>query len=166
MVSFGLDRCCSDGGSLFYYSSATFLVALLYLGIFALGVFAIFFPAINMTNGMIKNLRLLLGRASPFLLCSSFGSKSLSSIILSNRAFFFPTVLGLLISVRGYFDTFFWNIINRPSSTQGHWERWSDGIAIWYKTLWGLGWVMLVPQAPALPILVKRAFCQKAGICR
>jgi hypothetical protein len=25
MVSFGLDRCCSDGGSLFYYSSATFL---------------------------------------------------------------------------------------------------------------------------------------------
>jgi hypothetical protein len=115
-------------------------VALLYLGIFALGVFAIFFPAINIDQWDDQKFTSLAWAgialfALFLLLVANLYHRLFSQI----GAFFFPTVLGLLISVRGYFDTFFWNIINRPSSTQGHWERWSDGIAYMVQNPLGLG---------------------------
>ena len=51
----------------------------------------------------------------------------------------YPLLLGVLAVLRGFFGTFVWNIVVRPSSTQGHGERMADGIRFMIDQPWGLG---------------------------
>lgn len=115
-------------------------ITLLYLGIFALGIISLFIPALYIEQwDTLKPFALGAGMLFLFLL------SALSFINLKQR--FFPVAVGMIFPVlfcglllaRARFDTFFWNIILRPSSSQGHWERWTDGVQYIIRYPQGLG---------------------------
>lgn len=115
-------------------------MSFLYLLLFFLGVLAIFFPALNIDNwDEQKFSSLVWAGVALFALFLVLVANLYHKFFSQMGAFIFPALLGILISVRGYFDTFFWNIINRPSSTQGHWERWADGFSYMIQNPFGLG---------------------------
>lgn len=116
------------------------LVATGALSLFGLGTTALFAPVFSITPW---------DAWKPVSL--AFASISIISLIvltignLKKRWFFqgmglvFTFLLSWLVAVRFFFDTFFWNILLRPSSSQGHWERWKDGAEYMLQYPLGLG---------------------------
>ena len=114
--------------------------ALFFLVLFAFGIISLFFPALFITHWDALKWWSL-GVSLVFFL-------ALSIILLKNayvRHFplwggaVFLFALGGALLTRMLADTFFWNIILRPSSSQGHWERWMDGVRFIVKNPFGLG---------------------------
>jgi hypothetical protein len=114
--------------------------ALLLIGLLGAGIAAVFFPVLFLERwDELKPLALAGGSAA---LVAMLGLLTLNL----KRGYFsmaggavFPLALAGLLIMRARFDTFFWNIILRPSSSQGHWERWSDGAYYIMASPLGLG---------------------------
>jgi len=115
---------------------AAFFHFLLFCG----GVAALFFPVFFLEKwDELKIFAIFAaGIFAAILLFSDFfaARKNLFSPILGA---IFPAVLGVLILARAFFDTFFWNILFRPSSTNGHFERMADAISAIFQNPFGLG---------------------------
>lgn len=115
---------------------AAFLHFLLFCG----GVLALFFPVFVIDRWDEFKI-LALSFSGIFLVAMTLSvffsiQKPLFSPLLGSV---FPVVLTGLLAVRAFFDTFFWNIIFRPSSTQGHFERMSEGISAIFFHPFGSG---------------------------
>lgn len=114
--------------------------ALLLIALLGAGVAAVFFPIFFLDRwDELKPLALAGGSAALVAMLA------LLTLNLKRRYFsmaggaVFPLALAALLVMRARFDTFFWNIILRPSSSQGHWERWSDGVHYILASPLGLG---------------------------
>ena len=115
-------------------------VAIAYLTTFGLGVLALFAPALAIEHwDELKPIALTAAVAALVVLCIFLLRNWPRRDFPRVPALVFPFFLGGLVAVRAFFDTFFWNIILRPSSTQGHWERWGDGVYYMLQYPWGLG---------------------------
>lgn len=114
--------------------------AVAYLGLFILGIVGLFYPALFIDywdelklSALLIAIAVLVG----MIVMLVRGWKKEEFFHLGG--IFFPLALSGLIAVRTFFDTFFWNIILRPSSSQGHFERWTDGARDMILYPFGLG---------------------------
>lgn len=115
-------------------------IALLYLGVFGTGVLSLFLPAFFLTAwDTMKFPSLIAGGISLIALLTLLWRSEQEKYFSPVGGILFPLILIALLAVRAFFDTFFWNIILRPSSSQGHWERWSDGASAMIQNPLGLG---------------------------
>jgi len=116
------------------------LLALLYLVLLGLGISAIFTPAFIPDEwDDLRFISLACAGIALFMMLLVFVANVYHRFFSQAGGFFFPTVLGALIYARAFRGEFFWNIIYRPSSSQGHWERWSDGVRYIIENPLGLG---------------------------
>ncbi len=126
--------------ALFVVQAARPFVALAYLALFGGGIVALFFPALFIEHwDKLKIVAVVLASAFWILLAAMMTWNIPKQAFSQMASVLFPLFLGGMIAVRMLADTFFWNIILRPSSSQGHWERWSDGVFYIIKYPLGLG---------------------------
>lgn len=126
--------------ALFVVQSPRPFAAIEYLAIFGSGIVALFFPALVIDRwDELKPIAVIAASGCLVLLLASFVWNLRQRAFLPTASVVFPLFLAMMIFVRARFDTFFWNIILRPSSSQGHWERWSDGAYYIFKYPLGLG---------------------------
>lgn len=125
----------------FIIESRSFFAVFLYLITCFFGVIAIFYPAFfnieswdAMKDISIKISLLFFSLSTIFFIFNLF-----QKYFLRFFSFLILSCLGLIIFIRYYYDTFFWNIILRGSSTQGHYERSLDGIKDIINYPFGLG---------------------------
>lgn len=116
------------------------LASIFFLFLFGMGGLSLFFPALFIEYwdelkwpSLLVSLTFFLGMC--VILLKNLYTKL---IPLSGGMFFIFALSGLLLT-RMVADTFFWNILLRPSSTQGHWERWTDGMYYMIQNPFGLG---------------------------
>jgi hypothetical protein len=120
-------------------SKRTFL-AFLYLLLFFLGIVSLFFPILFIEQWDELKFLSITGAQIVIVVMILFLVVNLYHRCFPQwGSFLFPIILGTLIYVRSFFDTFFWNILLRPSSSQGHWERWGDGVQYIKEYPLGLG---------------------------
>jgi hypothetical protein len=110
-----------------------------YLTLFGLGLVAMFFPALIEMWDQLKPISLLLTSLVLALMLMIFFINIRKEYFSLIGATFFPAILTALIYARMYGGEYFWTIILRPSSTQGHWEQWQTGIAEMFAYPFGLG---------------------------
>jgi NADH:ubiquinone oxidoreductase subunit 6 (subunit J) len=114
--------------------------ALLYLAFFGLGISAVFFPILSIEHwDDLKPVALIGGGVGLFFLLMMMIQNVIKEWFSGLGSIIFLITLIAVVAVRAVKDTFFWNIILRPSSSQGHWERWSDGAKYIFENPFGLG---------------------------
>lgn len=126
--------------ALFVVQSARPFVAIGYLALFGGGIFGLFFPALVIEKwDALRPVSLAISALflALLLLLQAWNSRRQAFPLLAGMVF--PLFLGALVFIRAFYGAFFWNIILRPSSSQGHWERWSDGAYYIMQYPFGLG---------------------------
>ncbi len=114
--------------------------ALSYLLLLGIGLMSIFLPILTSERWDELKFLSLTGAGFMLMLMLLMFVANLQHRFFSQfGGFLFPTLLSAIMYVRARYDTFFWNNIVRPSSSQGHWERWSDGVKYMIENPLGLG---------------------------
>lgn len=127
-------------GAVFVFQARRPGVAFSALLLFLFGTISLFAPAFLLHSwDHLKPISLAFASVSAIsLVLLSLGNLR-KGWFVKGIGLFFAFLLAWFVAIRSFFDTFFWNILLRPSSSQGHWERWKDGVEYMIRNPFGLG---------------------------